>query len=114
MSRHENYRDGVLTDLWDDDTRTYTRWDDAGAVVETRPYTEQENQAADAAAAAHAERVNESATSQKLQRDMDAIQAILDQTNADLRDDPARAIKDLAHATRRLIRRVENLYDGSD
>jgi hypothetical protein len=108
------YEHGRLVERWDDDTRTYTRWDDAGGVVETRPYTDEENRAADAAAAARAERANESATSQKLQRDMDAIQAILDQTNADLRDDPARAIKDLAHATRRLIRRVENLYDGSD
>jgi hypothetical protein len=114
MSSSTHTATGRLVERWDDDTRTYTRWDDGGAVVETRPYTEQENAQADAAAAAAEAIRNESATSQKLQRDMDAIQAILDETNAGLRDDPARALKDLAHATRRLIRRVEKLYDGSD
>lgn len=49
MSR-ESWRDGRLVARWDDDARTVTAWDESGAVVETRPYTAEENVAADQAA----------------------------------------------------------------
>lgn len=40
-----------LREFWDDDTRTYTRWDETGAQVEQRPYTPDENARVDAEAA---------------------------------------------------------------
>ena len=47
---HETYADGVLVESWDDESRTYTDH----ATGDSRPYTEQENAAADDAAAADA------------------------------------------------------------
>ena len=49
---------GTVADLalpeWNDTTRTVTTYDEAGAVTSTRPYTVEENAAADAAIAAQA------------------------------------------------------------
>ena len=42
---------GTLRLTWDDTTRTVTTYDETGAVVSTRPYTVEENAAADAAVA---------------------------------------------------------------
>lgn len=53
MSR-ESYVDGVLRGRWDDESRTYTEWDETGAVVVSRPYTQAENDRADAEAEAAA------------------------------------------------------------
>ena len=110
----QRYKDGILRKFWDDDTRTYTEWDDQGQQIDSRPYTSEENAAADVRAIAEAEESNEVTISTKLIDDLAAMQAIIDQTNADLRTDPSREIKDLARATRRLIRRVERLLDGVD
>ena len=52
---HETFADGVLVETHDDDARTVTTYDEAGAVTSTRPYTEAENTAADEAAAAQAD-----------------------------------------------------------
>ena len=38
---------GALVEWWDDDTRTYTRYE-GGEVVESRPYTTVEQEQADA------------------------------------------------------------------
>jgi hypothetical protein len=50
MSAFAFFPDGTLQLLWDDTSRTYTEYDESGAVVTTRPYTAEENTAADAAA----------------------------------------------------------------
>lgn len=73
----------------------------------SRPWTVEEL-AAQAAAA------NEVAIDSALATDLAAMQAILDQTNANLRTDPSQEIKDLARVARRLIRKVERLLDGTD
>lgn len=44
------YRDGHLIARWDDATRTVTRWDRTGAILEQRPYTAAEHAAATATA----------------------------------------------------------------
>lgn len=57
MACHINYYPGGYDDAapahnqaeeWNDDTRTYTCWDEAGNVTTSRPYTDAENAAADA------------------------------------------------------------------
>lgn len=48
------YRDGLLVEFRDDDARTVTTYDETGAETSTRPYTEDENAAADASVAAAA------------------------------------------------------------
>jgi hypothetical protein len=46
--------------------------------------------------------------------DMPAMQAIINQTNADIRTDPSQEIKDIARAIRRLDRKVQGLLDGTE
>lgn len=43
------YVDDVLRERWDEDSRTYTEYDAQGQQTSTRPYTAEENAAADAA-----------------------------------------------------------------
>jgi hypothetical protein len=114
MSTHDLWSSDVLRERWDDTARTYTAWDASGTQVEQRAYTVEENEAADARAASEALRVNEQSISTKLAADMAAMQAILDQSNAELNAGPAQELKDLARTARRLIRKVERLLDGSD
>lgn len=54
MIRDERYRNGQLIERWDVASRTYTRWDASGAVVESRPFTAAENTRAAAEEAAQA------------------------------------------------------------
>lgn len=119
MSRWER-RDGVLREAWDDlgeigPPRTYTRWDAAGVQTMQRPYTTVENARADADAAAALAAVNGSTIGSRISTvDMPAMQAIIDQTLADLRADPSQEMKDLARAVRRLDRKVQGILDGTD
>ena len=48
---HETFTNGVLRERRDDTARTVTTYDTAGQVAETRPYTTDENTAADVRAA---------------------------------------------------------------
>lgn len=51
----ETFTNGILRERRDDTTRTVTTYDETGTVTSTRPYTAEENAAADAAEAAQAE-----------------------------------------------------------
>ncbi|MGW5239502.1 hypothetical protein ACWEOW_11265 [Monashia sp. NPDC004114] len=114
-TRAPRYIDGILRQFWDDANRRYTEWDAQGVQTLQRPYTPEENAAADADAAAALAASNAAATASKLVTvDMPAMDAILAQTNADLRTDPSQEIKDMAKAIRRLSRKVNNLTDGVD
>lgn len=44
---NDTYQNGILIERRDDDTRTVTTYDEQGQVIESRPYTEDENAAAD-------------------------------------------------------------------
>jgi hypothetical protein len=105
---------GAIREFWDDDTRTYTSWDAAGTVTETRPYTAEENTAADATATVEQETANKSTIELNLEEDLDAMQAIIDQTNEELRADPSQEIKEIARAARRLIRLALDDYTGTE
>ena len=108
------FTNGVLREEWNDDTRTYTAWDENGTQTESRPYTAEENAAADAAATVETEESNKSTIETNLEEDLDAMQAILDQDNAALRDDPSQEIKDIARANRRLIRMALDDFTGTE
>jgi methionine synthase II (cobalamin-independent) len=100
---------------FDDATRTVDTLDIDGNVLSTRPYSDEENAAADAAAVAQGEAANDTEIGTKIETvDMPAMQAILDQTNADLRADPSQELKDIAKAVRRLDRKVQKLLDGTE
>lgn len=113
MSQSE-YTDGVLTKFWDDTTRTYHEYDATGVETYTRPYTDDENATADAAAVDNELAENKSTIETNLAADLDAMQAILDQTNANLRADPSQEIKDIAQAVRRLTRIALDDYSGTE
>ena len=111
---NETYIAGMLRERWDDTTRTYTAWDDAGTQTEQRPYTAAENAAADEDAVAATQTANKSTIETNLSEDLDAMQAVIDQDNAMLRDDPAQEIKDIARAVRRLIRMALDDFTGTE
>ena len=96
----------------DTDTTTYEQGVQLvdGQPVEvwtSRQWTEQELEDA-------GKRANDVTISSKLVSDLEAMQAVLDRANAELRDDPSREIKDTAKAVRRLIRKVEHILDGTE
>ena len=67
---------GDLLETSDDSTRTATRWNETDtAVVSVRPYTAQENAAADAAVVAQAEAVNETIREAADRAALDALAA---------------------------------------
>ena len=107
--------DGLLREVWDDATRTYTAYAEDGTVVSTRPYTAEENTAADVRAEGYEQAANDGEIGDKIETvDMPAMQAILDQTNADLRADPSQELKAIAKAIRRLDRKVQKILDGTE
>lgn len=108
-----SYQDGILREEWDDVTRIHTVWDATGAQLSTRPYTTAENAAADAAAQQQLLASNKSTVQTNLAQDLDAMQAIIDETNADLRTDPSQELKDIARAMRRSIRMALQQFDGT-
>jgi hypothetical protein len=108
------YQDGVLREEWNDATRTYTAWDANGVVTDERPYTTDENAAADARAATDQQAQNKSTIEANLEQDYLNMQDIEAQSNADLRADPSQEIKDIARAVRRLTRMALENYSGTD
>jgi hypothetical protein len=110
----ELYISGVLRERWDDTTRTYTAFSGTGVQLEQREYTPAENVVADSLAATEVLNSNETIVHQKLAVDFAAAQAILNQTNADIRTDPSQEIKDLARAVRRLTRMALDDFSGTE
>jgi len=108
------YVDNVLRERWDDTTRTYTAWDEDGVETENRPYSAEENARADAEAHEQEQESNKSTIETNLEADLEAMQAVIDQENAALRDDPSQEVKDIARAVRRLIRMALDDYSGTE
>lgn len=100
----ETWYNGVITERWDDSTRTYTSWDLSGTQLTQRPYTPAENSAADAGMVQQQQQVNKSTIETNLEQDLATMQAIKDTDNAVIRNNPAPYIKDIATAVRRLIK----------
>lgn len=62
MPSTQNYTDGVLRQEWNDDTLTYTAWDENGQITEQRPYTPEEEELASVSLAL----ANQDANEQKI------------------------------------------------
>jgi hypothetical protein len=100
--------DGVLSERWDDDSRTYRRFDPSGAVLEERPFNEEENAHADVRAAAKAEvdtalslKEQARASIEQLLASIDSLQAITALPNNQITPNHT---KDVARETRRVAR----------
>lgn len=104
---------GVLRQWWDDGTRTYHEYDAAGVETLTRPYTAEENAAADAAALEVQQDANRRTIEDKLDVAMTDVQTLLDTANATINAAPAPYIKTLARVARLLIRLVRRKLDGT-
>ena len=127
MTTWTYYHDGGRTE-GDDLARQAQDFNAAGDLVATRPYTADENAAADQAAAAAALAVNEAALRNGLQAAIDAAlarqaayQAVIDTPNATIKTNPAPYVVDLARqgkrserALIRLIRLVGGLTTTAD
>lgn len=107
--------DGELLELWDDTTRTYSRWDGTDpAPVEQRPYTATEHAEADARAAAATAAANEDTLETELDAALLELQVIIDSTNADINANPAGEIKDLARVLKKTIRKVNERFEATE
>jgi hypothetical protein len=108
------YPTGDLAERWDDTARTYTAWDPAGTVTETRPYTATENTDADTRATA----VTEAGNAAEIDSDLDAaiaeLQAIIDTDNATINDNPAGEIKDIARTLKKTIRKLNQRFEDTE
>jgi hypothetical protein len=93
-----------MKEAWDHDTRTYSAWDDNDVLIETRPYTAEENAEADGVAVVATQVANKSTIETNLEADLAAMQAIKDTPNSTINDSPASYIKEVAVAVRRLIK----------
>lgn len=102
--------DGVVSERWTDETRTYERLDPDGTVVETRPYTPEENAEADV----RDEHVGREATASELRTEaadsittllasIDTLQAIVDKPNNQI---TAADTKSVARESRRVARQL--------
>lgn len=76
------YRDGILRERWDDTTRTYTAWDELGVVTETRPYTTEENDRANALVTASQDREAYNAARLAIRSAITTVQAERDKARA--------------------------------
>lgn len=47
MVKSIRYQGGIVREIWDDDTRTYTAWNSSGVQTTQRPYNTEENRMAD-------------------------------------------------------------------
>lgn len=104
MAIYWAYQDDLHT-AYDDATRIASEYEPGGTVlIQERPYTEDENARADGVVQAGEHAENKSTIETNLEADLALMQAIKDQSNADLRADPSQELKDLAVAVRRLIK----------
>jgi len=62
---------------------------------------------------AEVEDANRRTIEEAISQDLDAMQAIIAQTNADLRADPAQEIKDIARAIRRIDRMILGRFENT-
>lgn len=104
--------DGTLLEQWDDATRTYT--DYRPEPDESRPYTEDENAAADAHATAATYAANEASLAEDLDEALVSLQAIIDDTNANINTNAAARIKDIAKALKKTIRTVSGRFESTE
>jgi hypothetical protein len=107
------YANGVLSQWWDDDTRTFKVYGDDGALVSTRPYTAEENARADAEASSAQQDTNRATIELALGDALATPQAVIDDTNASINSNPAARIKDIARTQRRAIRLLTRRFDGT-
>lgn len=110
--RIEIWQADVLRERWDDATRTYTSWDQAGGLTTQRPYTAAENTDADARATAATSLANETDLTTK-------ARAALTNNAAYLASTPTQAqvaaqVKDLTRQVSGLIRLFIRALDTLD
>lgn len=105
----QTYINGRLVESADDTTRTVTTYGPDGEVTGTRPYTDDENAAADAADAQAAADAEHTATHDRVQaivEDLKAekarVQVTIDTPNATINASPAGYVKDNARAAKRI------------
>lgn len=103
--------DGVLEERWDDGTRTYTDYRPDPDV--SRPYTAEENAAADTAATEALYAANEIELMADLEQAIIDVQVLLDTPNSTIAATPAPYIKDLGHILKKVLRSVTKSFEST-
>lgn len=106
------YEQGVLVEEWNDDTRTYT--DFTTDPDTTRPYTADENAEADVRQDQATAATNSAEITSDLDQALIDVQTLLDTPNSEIAATPAPYIKDLGHVIKKLIRKVNERYEGTE
>jgi hypothetical protein len=101
---------GVLRELWVDQSRTYTAWDENGVQTVSRAYNAEENARADANATYQSEEGNRQTIEAALFNGLTELDTIINTANNQL---GAAAIKTLARILRRVIRLLIRRFDGT-
>jgi hypothetical protein len=99
--------------MLDDTTRTAVDYDLNGVDSPRRPYTAEENAAADIRQAARDAEANRIAIEQSLNEALATLQALLDTPNSVIKSDPQTYIKDMARIMKRQIRLQIRRLDGT-
>jgi thioredoxin-like negative regulator of GroEL len=107
----KRYQNNVVVEEWNDDTRTYTDYRPNTNV--TRAYNAAENAAADANATAKTQAASAATLKQDLDAALTSLQAIIDDTNANINQNPAQRIKDIARALKKTIRVVNDRFEAT-
>lgn len=104
---------GILRKRWDDSARTYTEWDEAGQVIESRPYTTEENAEADLRATAEAEESNKRTIESQAVTALTSNRAYLDIVGPSQAEAVAQ-VADLTQQMNGVIRLLLNRLDATD
>lgn len=113
MATNETYSaGGVLLERWDDATRVYT--DFRPDPDESRPYTPEEDAAAEDRATAETEAGNAAEIDSDLDAAIAELQVIIDTDNAVINGNPAGEIKDIARVLKKTIRKLNERYEDTE
>ena len=109
----EIYADDKLRQRWNDDTRTYTAWDEAGQQTASRAYTATENAQADAYAAAESQQANRVTIEKYISTAVTDNRAFVASTGVTAAQTVAQ-VKALTRQVNALFRLVTERFDGTD
>lgn len=114
MAMKEIYQEGVLFQRWNETNYLVETMNPDGTVASSVPMTPEEVADADAYKTAQTEAANEAEIIADLEALLATLQAIIDDTNANINQNPASRIKDIARTCRKLIRLQIDELSGTD
>lgn len=114
----QRYEAGVLRQFWNDETRTYSEYDEHGVLLREEDYTPEQNAEADARAAGALLEANKSSLQTNLEADVVWLQTWIGKQNStfntDFANNPAQFFKPLMKAIRRSSKLLLGDFSSGD